>query len=107
LVTPAPPPPPGGAPQQPSNTLGLLALIFGIASIPIAICCALLTLPFGIAGVVLGVMGKQKAAQGLATNGSQANIGLITGVIGLAIGILWFIAGLIFDFGSLVNVPGS
>jgi len=82
-------------------------MIFGIASIPIAICCALLTLPFGIAGVVLGVMGKQKAAQGLATNGNQANIGLITGAVGLVIGILWFIAGLIFDFGTLVRTPGT
>jgi hypothetical protein len=108
LVTPAPPPYPADAPnQQPNNTLGLLALIFGIVSIPVGICCSLFTLPFGIAGVVLGYLGKQKAAQGLATNGGQANAGLITGAIGTVLGIALFIISLVFDFASLVDVPGT
>ncbi len=77
--------------QAPQNTLGLISLILGIASIPFA-CCFGSGFLFGIAAAVLGYMGKQKAAQGLATNGGQANAGFICGIIGAGIAILWFVA---------------
>jgi hypothetical protein len=78
-------------PQAPQNTFGLISLILGIASIPLA-CCFGSGILFGIVAAVLGYMGKQKAAQGLATNGGQANAGFICGIIGAGIGILWFVA---------------
>jgi hypothetical protein len=98
----APPPPYGQTPPsysqaQPNNTLGLISMILGIASIPLACCLGAGTL-FGIAAIVLGYMGKQKAAQGLATNGSQANVGFICGIIGAAIGLLWFLGTTVFSF---------
>lgn len=97
---------PMGAPQQqPSNTMGLLALIFGIISIPLGFCCNLLTIPFAIAGIVLGYLGKQKAAQGQATNGAQANWGLITGIIGLVLGIIMFIIAQTVDWGQFIDLP--
>ena len=77
-------PPPGGGAQ---NTVGLIAMILGILSIPLA-CCGWGGLIFGIAGGVLGWMGKQKAEQGLANNRGQAMAGLICGGIGLVLGIV-------------------
>jgi hypothetical protein len=78
----------------PNNTLGLIAMILGIASLPLSLCCGA-GLLFGAAGAVLGYMGKQNAAQGKATNGSQANVGFICGIIGAAISILWIILGFV------------
>jgi hypothetical protein len=88
-----PQPPPYGAPvpQSNNNTLGLIGMILGIASIPLA-CCFGAGFLFGAAGAVLGYLGKQKAAQGLATNGSQANVGFICGIVGVGLSLLWIIA---------------
>ncbi len=98
-------PPPGyGQPQPygqpaaaPNNTLGLIAMVLGIASIPLA-CCFGAGILFGAAGAVLGYMGKQNAAQGKATNGSQANVGFICGIIGAAISLLWFVGTMFLNF---------
>jgi hypothetical protein len=76
---------PGG--QQ--NTLGLVSMILGIASIPLV--CCYLGIPLGIGAVVTGWMGKQKAAQGLADNQGQALAGLICGAIGAVLGVLQII----------------
>jgi hypothetical protein len=81
-----PAPAPGG---QPQNTLGLISLILGIISIPLGCCGA--GIVFGGAAIVLGVLGKQKVAQGLANNGPQAQWGIITGIIGAALSLLWII----------------
>ncbi|MFI7573412.1 hypothetical protein [Micromonospora sp. NPDC049497] len=78
-------PAPGG--QQ--NTLGLVSMILGIASIPLV--CCYLGLPVGIAAVVTGWLGKQKSAQGLANNSGQALAGLICGGIGAVLGILYIV----------------
>jgi len=48
---------------------------------------------------VLGYLGKQKAAQGLANNGGQANAGFITGIVGAAISLLWIISFNFLDWG--------
>ena len=76
--------------QAPQNTFGLIGLILGIISIPLA-CCFGAGFLFGAAGAVLGYMGKQKAAQGQATNAGQANAGFICGIIGVVLSLLWFV----------------
>ncbi len=86
-----PPPgygPPGGA--APNNTLGLVGMILGIVSIPL-VCCPYLGIPVGIAGAVLGHLGKGKAAQGLANNRGQAQAGFICGIIGAVLGVVLLI----------------
>lgn len=84
----APGPMPGATgPQQPSNTLGLVSMILGIASIPL-LCCFGLGIPVGIAAVVLGFLGKSKVDQGLATNRGQVLAGLICGGIATAFGLI-------------------
>ena len=77
------PPPGGGTPQ---NTQGLVGMILGIVSIPLA-CCGWGGLVLGVAGAVLGFLGKKKAAQGLANNAGQAQAGFICGIIGAVLGI--------------------
>lgn len=95
--------PPGyGPPAQPQNTLGLVSMILGIISIPLA-CCRGIGLIFGIAAIVLGYLGKQKVAQGLANNGSQAQTGFICGIVGAGLGILLIILTVILS----VNLPGN
>ena len=102
-MTAPPPPPYGQGPQYgqasaaPNNTLGLIAMILGIASIPLA-CCFGAGFLFGVAGAVLGYMGKQKVAQGQANNGQQAQVGFITGIVGAGISILWFLGTTVFSF---------
>ncbi|WP_431903718.1 DUF4190 domain-containing protein [Micromonospora carbonacea] len=98
------PPPYGAAPGYPNagyphpqgqnNTLGLVSMILGIASIPL-VCCLYLGIPVGIAAVVTGYLGRQKAAQGLASNDGQAKAGLICGAVGAGLGVLLFIVGLV------------
>lgn len=91
----APGPMPGAAgPQQPSNTMGLWAMILGIASIPLVCCFGFGTL-VGIAAVVLGFLGKNKAEQGLATNRGQALAGLICGAVAVGLGVLAVILNII------------
>lgn len=76
---------PTAGPQQ-SNTQGLLAMIFGIASIP-GVCCSIVGLGLGIAAVILGVLGMKKADAGQASNRGQALAGVICGAIGAVLSI--------------------
>ncbi|WP_328343041.1 DUF4190 domain-containing protein [Micromonospora sp. NBC_00421] len=85
------------APQGQQNTLGLVSLILGIASIPL-LCCAFLGIPLGIGAVVTGWLGMQKAAQGLAGNAGQAKAGLICGAVAVGLGILLVLLNLIGTF---------
>ncbi|TDB76565.1 DUF4190 domain-containing protein [Micromonospora sp. KC723] len=92
----APPTYPGAGYPQPAgqqNTLGLVSMILGIASIPM-LCCFSVGIPLGVAAVVTGWLGKQKADQGLASNGGQAKAGLICGGIAVALGVLGLVVNL-------------
>ncbi|MEU8258290.1 hypothetical protein AB0C06_28950 [Micromonospora inaquosa] len=84
--------------QGQNNTLGLVALILGIASIPLA-CCPLLGIPVGIGGAVTGYLGRQKAAQGQASNAGQAKAGLICGAVGVVLGIISVILSVALNVG--------
>ena len=94
-MTEVPPPPPAmPAPlgNSEKNSLGVWALVLGILSI---VCCGLFT---GIPAIILGNMGKKAAAEGRATNGSLANVGLILGIVGCVLTVIGFIFGAINGF---------
>jgi hypothetical protein len=57
--------PPLAPPSSNNNVFGLLSMIFGIAAIPLMFCCYL-GAPLGIAAIVLGIIGMQKANAGAA-----------------------------------------
>ncbi|PWR13941.1 hypothetical protein DKT68_00445 [Micromonospora acroterricola] len=92
----APAYPNAGYPQQQgqNNTLGLVSMILGIASIPL-VCCLYLGIPLGIAGIVTGYLARQKVAQGQANNAGQAKAGLICGAVGVGLGILLLILSVV------------
>ena len=84
-------------PGAPNDTLGLVALIAGVVSIPL-VCCFYFGVPVAIAAIITGWMGKQKAEQGLATNRGQALAGFYCGIAAIGLSVLRFIFGLIFSF---------
>jgi hypothetical protein len=86
LTAPYQPPAPAGG--QPQNTLGLISMIVGIISIPLG-CCFGSGLLFGAGAIVLSILGKQKVQQGLANNEGQVKAGLITGIVGAGLSLLW------------------
>jgi eukaryotic-like serine/threonine-protein kinase len=90
----APPRPPA---QQ--NILGTLAMIFGIGGIVFSICCYL-ALPMSVAGIVLGVLGMKKAADGMASNRSMALAGVVCGIAGAVLSVILFIVLTAADFYS-------
>lgn len=75
-------------PAGKQNTLGLLSMILGISSVPLA-CCFFIGLLLGIAAVVIGWLGQQKVEQGLADNRGQALAGMICGATGALLGLGW------------------
>ncbi len=87
-----------GAPQPTgNNVLAILALIFGIASIPL-LCCSsgVLGILLGGAGLVLGVLGMRKAAEGLGGRG-MALAGAICGGVGLVFGAVLLLLVFVFN----------
>jgi hypothetical protein len=83
--------PPYGAPDYRSpfgrarNGLGVAALVLGIVSLPLT----MMLVP-AVLAVIFGVIGRQRAKRGEATNGGVALAGLVTGTVGLLLGVaLW------------------
>jgi serine/threonine protein kinase len=95
-------PPPPGAPRPYHNTVGQLSMIFGIVSLPLALCCYI-GLPLGVAAVVMGGIGVRKVSAGRANNRGQAVAGLICGGIGLGLSLLVFLAGFVDGFTSTTD----
>ena len=58
--------------------LGILALLLGVV---------LVGALFGLAAIVLGVIGRSRARRGEATNGGMALAGIILGVLGILVSI--------------------
>jgi Domain of unknown function (DUF4190) len=101
MSSPYPPAQQPAGPGAPSNTLGLVSMILGIASIPLT-CCFYLGFPVGIAAAITGYMGKKKAEEGQATNRGQAVAGMICGGVAIALGILGIILVAILN---VVSIP--
>jgi hypothetical protein len=93
----APGSPYGTPPPQQNNTIGLLAMIFGIVGIPAA-CCAFLGFLLGAAGIVLGVLGMKRVSEGTASNRGMALAGVICGAVAVVLSIVSGAIGFISGF---------
>jgi hypothetical protein len=87
--------------QGQNNTLGLIAMIVGIVSIVLGICCGLFSLPASIAAIVLGVLGRNKVTKGEASNGGQAMAGIICGGVAVVIAIIMVALGAALNLGAI------
>ncbi|MFJ4012401.1 DUF4190 domain-containing protein [Streptomyces sp. NPDC090026] len=76
---------------QPANGLGITAMVLGIVSIPLFCVYGVVSIVLGILGVIFGVLGRKRAQRGEATNGGMALAGIITGAVGIVLGILMII----------------
>lgn len=77
----------GSAPRsEPRNGLGIAALVLGV----IALLTGLFVVgaAFGIAAVVLGVLGRARVKRGEANNGGMALAGIVLGILGVLLSIL-------------------
>jgi hypothetical protein len=77
--------------------MAIASLVTGILSI---ICCGLIGLPLGIAGLVLGYLAKQQIAQSGGTQQGDplALAGMITGGIGVVLSIIILITSGVSSF---------
>lgn len=102
---PPPPPPPGyggpgyggppmGGPPQ-NSTKAVAALVVGIVSPVLGLCCAILGL-VGIVAVVLGRNAQKEiaASHGGLTGAGMAKAGVILGVIGISLGLVMTIVNI-------------
>jgi hypothetical protein len=82
----------------PQNGMGVAAMVLGILSICLFCMYGVLSIILGTLGLIFGILGRKKAERGEANNGGMALAGIITGSIGLAIGltiiglIIWAVA---------------
>ncbi len=95
--------PSGGGPFGPpgfgmptTHPLAIAALVCGIISLPTACCCSFLSMPVGLAAVVLGILAMNKVKQEphLYTGAPLAIGGLVTGGLGLLLAILMLALGM-------------
>jgi hypothetical protein len=82
-------PGPGYPARRPRNGVGVAALVVGVVALVLAalILFAPLAALLGLVAVILGVVGVSRAGKGVADNRGQAVAGLVTGALGLVIGI--------------------
>lgn len=91
------PVPPNGPQNQGNDTLAIVSLILGIASI--VLCCLwYLGLPLSIAGIVCSVMSSKKQKSGLATAGLVCSIiGIVLVVFMIILVIIGMLSGEFVD----------
>lgn len=99
--TPTGPPPPGWiAPAQKTNTLALISLVCGI------LCWVALPVVGAIAAVITGHLARHEIRQTGEEGGGLALIGMISGYVHLALGLLILILFLLI-FGGLALLIGT
>ena len=91
-----------GAVPPKNETLAVVALVLGIAAIPMLCLCGSGVVA-GIAAVVCGILGRKKIKEspGTLTGDGMALAGLITGAVAVALGVAYFFAVIV------LNVAGS
>ncbi|URM89438.1 DUF4190 domain-containing protein [Streptomyces sp. MRC013] len=72
---------------RPVNGLGVASMVIGIVSI---VTCFLygLGIVLGILALVFGIIGRKRVQRGEADNGGMATAGIVTGAVGIVLGVL-------------------
>jgi len=84
-------------------------MITGIVSIPLTCCCSFLALPAGLAGAIMGGIAMSQASKSPETHGGNgmAIAGLVCGIIGVILSIVFLIIGLSGYAGRYYSPSGS
>ena len=102
---PPPPMPYGdyypGAPVTLRNGLGVTALVLALIAL-LASCSVAGGLVFGIAAVILGILGRGRVKRGEANNGGVALTGIVLGALAVVISLAFiaFYAGVFNNYGG-------
>ncbi|MCX4587740.1 DUF4190 domain-containing protein [Streptomyces sp. NBC_01481] len=73
---------------QPANGMGITAMVLGILSICLFCLYGVVSIVLGVLGLIFGILGRKRAQRGEATNGGMALAGIITGSIGIVLGLV-------------------
>jgi hypothetical protein len=68
-------------PKPPGTSLATAAMVLGIISLPLSLCCGLLGVPCSILAIIFGAIGLRSPARG------QATTGIILGLLGIAVSV--------------------
>jgi len=72
--------------------MGLVSLIAGIVGVVLN-CCYGAGIVLSVGAIVLGTLGKKAVETGEANNRSQAQVGFILGIVGIALAVVvWILA---------------
>ena len=90
--------------QPPTSAKAIVSLVLGIMSLPSCFCVGVLAILLGIPAIILGIMAKKDVSEGRAGGASSgmAIAGLICGIIGVCLGLLYivfFIIGMLTSEG--------
>ncbi|MEU9335375.1 DUF4190 domain-containing protein [Streptomyces sp. NPDC048290] len=91
-----------GALMPPQNGMGTAAMVLGILACCLFCVYGVVSVILGILAIVFGIKGKKRAEQGIADNRGQAQAGLITGIIGLILGVATIVL-LIVGFATAIS----
>jgi hypothetical protein len=96
------PPVPGYAPQGgQTDTLAIVSLVCGIASLPTGFCCTFFGIPLSLAAIVTGAIAIGNVGKQPHLKGKELAIG---GIVTGSIGIVLFIVGLVIGLsGAFLN----
>ena len=73
-------------PDAPRNEFGVAALILGLVAL--MTCWLLIGVPFGIAAVITGDVGRRRVQRGEANNPRIALAGMVLGAVSIAAGLV-------------------
>ncbi|MET7618749.1 DUF4190 domain-containing protein [Streptomyces sp. NPDC005408] len=78
--------------SQPANGMGITAMVLGILSVCLFCLYGIVSIVLGVLALIFGILGRKRAQRGEATNAGMALAGIITGSIGIVLGLV--VAGL-------------
>lgn len=85
----------------PRNGMGVAALVLGILAV--VLCwSAIGGIVLGVLAIIFAIVGIRRASRGISTNRGMSIAGLVTGIIGLIVGVLFAIL-----VGSVLSVFGN
>jgi hypothetical protein len=90
---PNPPAGTGGALRNPNNRLGVLSVVAGLLTL-VCECLPFVSVAFGVAAVVLGLMHHQRFRAGTASAPNLALVGIVLGVVGLVLSICFGVSSI-------------